>query len=58
MNIWRIIHNVSGNNMENMFQKAMGDLSGTKLFESMENMAESMEKELKIFQEVLQIQYE
>ena len=36
---------VSGENMENLFEKAMGDLSGTNLFESMGNMAETMEKE-------------
>lgn len=36
---------VSGENMEHIFEKAMGDLSGSNLFETMGNMAETMEQE-------------
>lgn len=45
MNMENNSQDVSGDNMKDMFQKAMGDLSGTNLFESMGNMAETMEKE-------------
>ena len=36
---------VSGENMENIFEKAMGEMSGNNLFESMGKMAETMETE-------------
>ena len=42
MNMENETNGLSG---ENLFQKAMGDLSGTNLFESMGNMAETMERE-------------
>ena len=38
-------NSISGDNMENIFEKAMNELSGNDLFETMEQAAETMEKE-------------
>ena len=38
-------NSISGDNMENIFEKAMNELSGNDVFETMEQAAETMEKE-------------